>query len=50
MKIATGSYLGNAEEACLPHGLRRVLSKVLIVFAADNKRNLPQSILWVFTE
>ena len=48
--MATGSYLGNAEEACLPHSLRRVVPKVLIVLAPDNRRNLPQSIFWVFTE
>ena len=44
------SYLGNAKEACLPHGLRRVVAKVLIVLAPDDRRDLPQSILWVFTE
>ena len=48
--IATGSYLGNAKEACLPHSLRQVVPKVLIVLTLDNRRNLPQSILWVFTE
>ena len=46
----TDSYLGNAEEARLPHSLRRVVAKVLIVLAPDNRRDLPQSILWVFTE
>ena len=48
--MATDSYLGNAEEARLPHSLRRVVAKVLIVLAPDNRRDLPQNILWVFTE
>ena len=43
-------YLGNVEEARLPYSLRRVVPKVLIVLAPDNRRNLPQSIFWVFTE
>ena len=48
--MATDSYLGNAEEARLPHSLRRVVAKVLIVLAPDDRRDLPQSILWDFTE
>ena len=35
-KITTDSYLGNAKEARLPHGLRQVVSKVFIVLAANN--------------
>ena len=48
--MAADSYLGNAEEARLPHGLRRVVAQVLIVLTPDDRRDLPQSILWVFTE
>ena len=37
--MVTDSYLGNAEEARLPHGLRRVVAKVLIVLAPDDRRD-----------
>ena len=33
----TGSYLGDAKKARLPHGLRSVVSKVFIVLTADDR-------------
>ena len=42
--------MGNAEEARLPHSLRRVVAEVLVVLAPNDRRDFPQSILWVFTE
>ena len=48
--MVTDSYLGNAEEARLPYGLRRVVAQVLIVLTPNDRRDLPQGILWVFTE
>ena len=48
--MATDSYLGNAEKARLPHGLRRMVAQVLIVLTPNDRRDLPQGILWVLTE
>ena len=48
--MVTDSYLGNAEEARLPHGLRRVVPQVLVVLAPNDGRDLPQGIFWIFTE
>ena len=49
-KVVTDPYLGNVEEARLPHGLRRVVPQVLVVLAPNDGRDLHQSIFWIFAE
>ena len=47
---ATDIYLGNAEKARLPHGLRRMVAQVFIILKGDDLRELLQGILGIFME
>ena len=43
-------YLSNCDEAELPHGLRGVVSQVLIILSRNDRGDLLQGMIRIFTE